>query len=89
MQSITTSSEVLREAVSASTDEWRCIKSQGRQGVKRAFEEGGPRKGMIKLKKALAAYSREIKMKQEKQTKSDDIIIDSVVSTGNPKKRRR
>jgi len=43
--------------LAAGSSEWASIKSSGRQGVARAFAEGGARKAKVKLEKMLAARS--------------------------------
>ena len=65
--------ETARVASSCSVEDWARIKSSGRQGVVRAFEEGGARKAKTKLSKVLAAADT-------KETEDPG---------SNPKKRRR
>lgn len=50
--------EEVRAAVGCSEEAWRRIKSAGRQGVCRAFREGGVRKGKLKMERMLVAAER-------------------------------
>ena len=50
--------ETVRAAVGVPPDEWAAIKSAGRQGVARAYHEGGAKKAKLKLAKMLAASAR-------------------------------
>ena len=50
--------EGVREALGLDSDQWASIKSAGRQGVARAFAEGGTRKAKLKLAKMLTAAAR-------------------------------
>lgn len=47
--------DTVQIATECSEEDWTRIKAKGRQGVMRAYEEGGARKAKIKLAKMLAA----------------------------------
>ena len=47
--------EAVRVAVGCIESDWAAIKAAGRQGVRRAFREGGARKGKLKMAKMQAA----------------------------------
>ena len=71
-------SEVARLAAHCSSTDWHRIKSAGRQGVLRAYREGGARKAAIKLAKMLAAADS-----------TTSTAPAAVPGAGNAKKRRR
>ena len=70
------------DAICCTEEQWQGIRSGGRQGVLRAFQQGGVRKAQTKMQKMLAARARE----------SDETVKSQVsdqISTRRLKKRRR
>ena len=68
--------------------EWLSIRSAGRQGVARAFHEGGPRKAKLKLAKMAAAASAKA-IPTSNASDAPDASDASDASAGRTAKKRR
>jgi len=73
--------EAARLGAACSESDWRLIKSRGRQGVLRAYTEGGSRKARVKLAKLLAAANH--------QEATPIATVSVAPGSGCAKKRRR
>ena len=74
--------ELARLACECTAENWASIKSAGRQGVLRAYKEGGARKARVKLEKMRVASLRQA-------AASASLVEASSSSSTRAKKRRR